>query len=198
MALLAAVVITTWQSIEARRQRDIAIYQQLRVQAANEFLTFLFDEVGPQGGPLTLSEPLDRGVSLLDRQYGDNQRFTGTMYYDLAMRYAGLGENDRTLELLARAESIARAEADTEILAAALCATARNELLSSSPGVGPTHLFEIIVLSRKYRPIPGLNAAILVPNRVVRYRLSRCGSPAFAVGCRISANGLVSASKWAD
>lgn len=130
LALFTAAAVTAWQSVEARRQRDAAIYQQQRVQAANEFLTFLFEQVGPSGRALTMVELLDRGVSMLDRQYGAGGRFAGSMYYDIAHRYAGLGEVTRTLELFARAETIARTEGDDELLAATLCAIARNRYRS--------------------------------------------------------------------
>jgi serine/threonine-protein kinase len=126
LALVAAVAITTWQSVEERRQRDAAVYQQQRAQATNEFLTFLFEEVGPQGRPLTAAELLDRGLMLLEQQYGEEQRFAGAMYYDIAQRYAGLGQADRTGELLGRAETIARSQGDDDLLATTLCALARN------------------------------------------------------------------------
>jgi serine/threonine-protein kinase len=127
LALVSAAAITAWQGMEAQRQRDAAVYQQQRLQAANEFLTLLLDEVGPQGQPLTLIDLLDHGVAVLDRQYGSEQRFVGSTYYDIALRYAGIGQANRTLELLGRAEGVARAENDADLLAATLCAIARNE-----------------------------------------------------------------------
>jgi serine/threonine-protein kinase len=130
LALVSAAAITTWQSVEARRQRDAAVYQQQRLQAANEFLTLLLEEIGPQGQPLTMIELLDHGVAVLDRQYGSEQRFVGATYYDIAQRYFGIGQVNQTLELLGRAEAVARAEGDADLLAATLCATARTEYRS--------------------------------------------------------------------
>ncbi len=125
LALLSAAAITVWQGMEAQRQRDAAVYQQQRAQATNEFLTFLLEEVGPQGRPLSTDELLDRGVMLLERQYGNEQRFAGAMYHDVAHRYSGLGQVDRALELLARAETIARAQNDVDLLALTLCSFVR-------------------------------------------------------------------------
>lgn len=130
LALIAAAVITTWQSIEARQQRDLAVYQQQRVQASNEFYGLLLEEIGPDGESLTPVQLLDRGVTLLDQQYGSEDRFVGRILLDVSRRYAGLGEHDRELELLARAETIARSREDHELLAATLCATAESVLIS--------------------------------------------------------------------
>jgi serine/threonine-protein kinase len=81
LALIGAAAITTWQSIEARQQRDVAIFQQQRVQATNEFLQLLLSELGPSGEPLTLVELLDRGVELLDTQFGaENPELSGILW----------------------------------------------------------------------------------------------------------------------
>lgn len=128
IALIAAAVITTWQSIEAKRQRDVAIYQQQRVYASNEFLNILLGELGPSGEKLSLQELLDRGVALIDRQFGTNERFVAMTLYEISVLYATLGQVDRQLELLDRSESIARAVGDQGLLANALCAKARLKL----------------------------------------------------------------------
>jgi eukaryotic-like serine/threonine-protein kinase len=125
ITLVASTAMTTWQGIEARRQRDTAIYQQQRVQAANEFMQLLLSEVGPGGQPLKPVELLDRGVEMLDRQYGVEQRFMGRMLLMLANGYFSLGETAKMLDLLSRAEQAARANNDHDLLAAALCGVAR-------------------------------------------------------------------------
>jgi tRNA A-37 threonylcarbamoyl transferase component Bud32/tetratricopeptide (TPR) repeat protein len=120
-ALVVATAITAWQSVEARRQRDAAVYQQQRAEASNEFLYLLLNDIGPGGKPLTLVELLDHGVAMLDRQHGAAPRFMGRMFLDLANGYFSLGATGRTLDLLARVERAARASGDSDLLAAALC-----------------------------------------------------------------------------
>jgi eukaryotic-like serine/threonine-protein kinase len=136
ITLVASTAMTTWQSIEARQQRDVALYQQQRVQATNEFLQLMLSEVGPGGQPLTPVQLLDRGVEMLDRQYGVEQRFMGRMLLTLANGYFSLGETARMLDLLDRAEQAARANSDADLLAAALCGMAR---LSNDAEAGAAH-----------------------------------------------------------
>lgn len=128
LMLIGAILLTVWQSIEARRQRDAAIDQQQRVQASNEFLTLLLEEIGPEGEALTVVELLDRGVAMLD-QYGE-QPFVGRMLYNVAQRYAALGATERTHDLLLRAEGMARDQQDRDLLAAVLCTRARIQIVN--------------------------------------------------------------------
>ncbi|MDH5621313.1 MAG: serine/threonine-protein kinase [Gammaproteobacteria bacterium] len=129
-ALVSAAIITTWQSVEARRQRDNALYQQQRVQASNEFLQLLLSEIGPDSKPLTLVELLDRGVALLDRQFGAEERFIGRTLYDVSLFYATLGKIDEQVALLERASGIASELEDWDLLATVTCAQARAQLMN--------------------------------------------------------------------
>ena len=90
MLLCAAAIVTTLQSIEARkqrleaeRQRDAAIYQTRRSQASYEFLTLLLSELGPSDEPLTLEELLDRGVVMIDSQFGTSETFVAHTLYNV-------------------------------------------------------------------------------------------------------------------
>jgi serine/threonine-protein kinase len=82
LVLIAGVAGTTWQAIEARRQRaeataqalesarqrDAARFQAQRAEASSEFMSLMLEEVGPGGKPLTPVELVDRGVQLLGRR----------------------------------------------------------------------------------------------------------------------------------
>ena len=129
LALISAAAITTWQSIEARQQRDVAIFQQQRAQATNEFLQLLLSELGPAGEPLTLVELLDRGVRLLDAQFGAEDRFVARTLYDVSIMYATLGSVDRQVGLLQRSAGIAERLEDYDLLGTVRCAEARTQLM---------------------------------------------------------------------
>lgn len=124
VALVVSLVIATSQMLEARKQRDAALYQQQRVLASNEFLTLLMGEIGPEGKALSLGELLDRGVGMLERVFDEEYRFLGRMYFDLANGYYSLSKTDRMVDLLGRAEGAARAHDDADLLAAVLCTSA--------------------------------------------------------------------------
>ncbi|MEE4174606.1 MAG: protein kinase [Xanthomonadales bacterium] len=123
LALVTAVIVTIGQMFEAREQRDIAVYQQQRMQANNEFFSLLLEETGD--GALTSVALLDRGRALLEQQFDAGQPFMASVLLDVSKRYASLGESRRSAELLAEAERLARAFADDEVLAAVLCRKAR-------------------------------------------------------------------------
>ncbi len=130
--LVAAAVVTTLQSMDAKqqravaeRERDAAIYQTQRSQASYEFLTLLLGELGSPDEPLNLQQLLDRGVEMIDNQFGSDEKFVAHTLYNVSVLYASIGQVDRQLELLNRAEAIARDNADAPILATVLCARAR-------------------------------------------------------------------------
>ncbi|MDH4048040.1 MAG: serine/threonine protein kinase [Gammaproteobacteria bacterium] len=136
LALITAAGITSWQSVEARRQRDIAIYQQQRVQATNDFLNTLLGELGPGGQKLSLQELLDRGVSQLNVQHGTDERLLAMMLYEISVLYATLGQVDTQLELLDRASEISRGTGDEGLLANLLCAKARLKSVADPEDAG--------------------------------------------------------------
>jgi serine/threonine-protein kinase len=124
IALLAAAIVTVWQGVEAARQRDAAIHERERAQAANDFMSLLMEEVGPGGKPFTMFELLDQGLELLDAQHAARQPYTAATYYDVALRYAVLGQDTRARELLDRTQELAREEDDRDVLGASLCTSA--------------------------------------------------------------------------
>ncbi len=136
LALVGAAVITTWQGLEARRQRDIAVFNQQRVQATNEFLSLLLSEVGSDGEPLTLVDLLDRGVEMLETQFGMEDRFVARTLYQVSIFYATLGRVDQQLDLLRRAEGIARDRQDHDVLATVLCAQSRAIIMQDADAAG--------------------------------------------------------------
>ncbi|MEE4295951.1 MAG: protein kinase [Wenzhouxiangella sp.] len=123
VALVSSAVVASYGLLQAREQRDIAIYQQQRIQANSEFFSLLLEETG--GGAMTSVELLDRGRELLERQFDSGQPFMASVLLDVSKRYASLGEQQRSRELLAESEQLARRFSDNDVLAAVLCRSAR-------------------------------------------------------------------------
>lgn len=117
-----------FQAREIARQRDEATFQAQRAEASSEFMSLMLEEVGPAGKPLTLIELLDRGEQLLDTQYGGEPRFRAHMLLQMSRRYMDLANTEKQVEVLSRAEAIAKELNDDELLAAAQCATVVSEL----------------------------------------------------------------------
>jgi eukaryotic-like serine/threonine-protein kinase len=123
-ALVAATVVTTGQMVEARKQRDEAVFQARRGNAQIEFQTLLFSSLGEK--PLTAREILDRGRGLLEREWIGEPRFASSITLNLASHYHQLGDNLKEAELLAKAESLALHAGAADMLVPVRCAQVLN------------------------------------------------------------------------
>jgi serine/threonine protein kinase/tetratricopeptide (TPR) repeat protein len=115
------------QAHEISLQRDEAQFQAQRAEASSEFMSVMLEEVGPPDQPLTPIQLLEKGVELLDRQYGGDPRFAAHMYLQISNRFADLGGAERRGQLLARAATIARDVGDDALVASIECTLARAE-----------------------------------------------------------------------
>ena len=154
LVLVAGIAGTTWQAIEARRQRaeataqalesarqrDVARFQAQRAEASSEFMSLMLEEVGPGGQPLTPEQLLDRGIQLLDRRYGDDQPFAARMLLQMSRRYMDLGNTEKQEQVLARALAIAHAQNNPELLAAVECTIVRVHGDANRYEIGRAHV----------------------------------------------------------
>ncbi len=120
--------VMAYQAKEIAHQRDEARYQAQRAEASNEFMSLMLESVGPEGRALTPIELVDTGLELLDKQYSDDPRFAARMLLQMARRYMDLHNTGKQLEVLQRAETIARDLKDEELIAAVQCAAVGTEL----------------------------------------------------------------------
>jgi eukaryotic-like serine/threonine-protein kinase len=154
LVLIAGVAGTTWQAIEARRQRaeataqaresarqrDVARFQAQRAEASSEFMSLMLEEVGPGGKPLTPTELVDRGVQLLDRRYGDDPPFAARMLLQMSRRYMDLGNTEKQSQVLARALAIAQEQNNPDLLADVECTIVRTETDASRYDSAEQHM----------------------------------------------------------
>jgi serine/threonine protein kinase/tetratricopeptide (TPR) repeat protein len=142
--LFAAVfmfgVLMAHQARELAAQRDEAKFQAQRAEASSEFMSLMLEEVGPGGRALTPLELLNTGVELLDKRYGDDPEFAARMLLQMSRRFMDIGSTDKQAELLARAEALALAVKDDELLAAVECAMVRSKLDANSHAQARAHL----------------------------------------------------------
>jgi eukaryotic-like serine/threonine-protein kinase len=128
LLLTATAVFAVWQMYESRLQRDNARYEARRAEASSEFMSLVFEEVGPSGTPLSLEQLLDRGVQLLERQNGGDPAVLSRMLVQASRRYQDVGRIEKQLRVLERAVGLAKTANATEVLATALCAGVRSEI----------------------------------------------------------------------
>ncbi|MEA3176559.1 MAG: eukaryotic-like serine/threonine-protein kinase [Gammaproteobacteria bacterium] len=127
LLLTGTAVFAVWQMYDARQQRDNARYEARRAEASSEFMSLVFEEVGPSGTPLSLEQLLDRGVQLLERQNGGDPAVLSRMLVQASRRYQDVGRVDKQLQVLERAVDLAKTANAPEVLATALCVGVRGE-----------------------------------------------------------------------
>ncbi len=126
--LLAATVVTTVQMLEARRQRDAALYQSRRAEFQARFAYQIMTEVGSESRPITIRELMEKGIEVLEKNYGDDPRFVIGMLVNISGRYMDLGDTNGEYAALTKAEGIARRMGDPERIAYVQCNTVETEV----------------------------------------------------------------------
>ena len=104
--------------------------QAKHAQAEERFANMVMEQSGPGGRPLTREEMIDRSVELLDQQYRNDPRFIANALIPISGRYMDLGDTDKELAGLQKAEAIARRLADP-----VLCHDLRGQPIKSSAAV---------------------------------------------------------------
>jgi serine/threonine-protein kinase len=108
VGLMATTVVALLHMREARIQRDEAFLQAQRAEAQRRFTTLMLTQIGTDGRTASLEEVIDKGVMLLDKQFGDDPTFVVDMLIGLSGRYMDLGKTHKEHAVLVKAEALAR------------------------------------------------------------------------------------------
>jgi len=133
LVLIGATVVTTLQMFEARRQRDAALYESRRAEFQSRFAFQIMSQVGSDGRPMTMKELMDKGIEVLETNYGDDPRFIIGMLVQISGRYMDLRDTRGEHAALVKAEGIARKLGDPERIAFVQCNTVETELALGRP-----------------------------------------------------------------
>lgn len=126
--LASATVVTTMQMVEARRQRDEALYQSRRAEFQARFAYQIMTEVGSDARPFTIRDLMEKGIEVLEKNYADDPKFVIGMLVNISGRYMDLGDTKGEHAALTKAEAIARKLADPERIAYVQCNTVETEV----------------------------------------------------------------------
>ena len=119
LGMLSATAVSLHLMQEARRQRDAAVRERLRADAQVDFQNFLLSNVGDR--PMALREILDTARAMLVGQWTGDPRIHADLLLGLAGGYKEFGEVESRRTLVALAESLALASADSADLVTARC-----------------------------------------------------------------------------
>ena len=121
LALLAGVIGTTWQAVEARRERDEARFQAERAFAKSNLVSLMLSAMGDADRPLTQREILDRSVVLVEKQFTRDPRIAVDLLLPIAGQYFTLGDAESELAVMQRASAIADASGNPLLIADVAC-----------------------------------------------------------------------------
>jgi len=128
VTLVAGVVGTTWQAIEARRERDEALFQAESARARGSLVSIIQGSIGEGGRPLSQREILDRSVQLVEKQFMRDPRIAIGLLLPIAGQYFTLGDAENDFAVMQRAGEIAAASGDPQLVADVACNTVNTEI----------------------------------------------------------------------
>jgi len=155
LALVGGIVGTVWQAVEARRERDAALYQSKRAEFQAGFAYQIMSELGGDGRPITIRQLMEKGIDVLERRYGEDPRFVIGMLVNISGRYMDLGDTQGEYEALLKAAAIAAKLGDPETIAYVECNTVETELAAGRPERAEQrmrHALENLARVREPRP----------------------------------------------
>ena len=126
LALLGGLVASMRYAIEARRERDEAIYQAERVSARTGFFDLVLGTTGDR--PITKREMLDRAFALVNRQFAHDPRIAIDLLYPIAGQYAAIGDSEKDVLVMRRAGELAAGTGDALLIGHVACNTVPAEL----------------------------------------------------------------------
>jgi tetratricopeptide (TPR) repeat protein len=133
LTLVGASIATTIEMLESHRQRDRAVLESKRAEYQSQYAYQLLSDVGEGGKPITVRELLDRGMRVLEKNYGDDPRFMIGSLLNISGRYMDLGDTQGEHATLVKAEELARRLGDPELIAQVQCSTVETELALGQP-----------------------------------------------------------------
>ena len=155
-ALIAGIIGTTWQAIEARRERDVAVFEAERASASRNLVGLMLGAIGDADQPLTPREILDRSVALVEKQFMNDPRIAVDMLLHIAGQYLSLGDTSREYDVMQRAGVIAQASGDPGLITDVACNTVETEILRNRIDLARSQLDRgLAALARIDRPESG-------------------------------------------
>ena len=161
LILVTATVVTYLQKVEADRQRQEAQSAAKKADVSYRFLSEMVEEIGAEGGALSPTQILDRGMYLLDQRSGADSTATVDLLRQMATFYDDLFDTQKELQVFTRAEILARRLGYTEGVIAVNSDLIDTELTLGRRDRAEARLAEAQrLLAGLHRPVPLLSAVV--------------------------------------
>lgn len=124
LVLLAATVVTTLQTLDARRQRDFARNQLSRAEALNDLNSYVLLDAAP-GEAFTAKDLLGRTLHVLERQHATDANRVALLT-TIGWEYEAGNDHNAGYQVLNEAYGLSRGISDHSARARAACALANS------------------------------------------------------------------------
>lgn len=124
--LVAATVLTLVQMLEARAQRDLAVYAEARANAESELTEFLLGDSLSQAPHEVARLRLDRARAMIHRRFRNNPLLQASLLIGLSGRYLDAGDFKAGAEVTQEAQAIGRRLDDPRLNADIACGNAQD------------------------------------------------------------------------
>ncbi|MEX1244203.1 MAG: serine/threonine-protein kinase [Thermoanaerobaculia bacterium] len=131
-AALVGTAVTLWQAREARKERDDARAQLARATAVKDFLGFLLSAAAPAGRQYSVSELLEQGEVVIDRQFAADDGLRAEMLAAVGQQHMNAERFAKAAQVLERSAAIAERAGDPILRARALCPLALAKLATEA------------------------------------------------------------------
>ncbi len=161
LTLLGATIGMSLQKREADRQREEAVAQAVKAEAASRLLLRMVEEIGTGNGTLTPVQVADRGVYLLGQQLNAESPTKVDQLHLMAVLYDELGEKQKSYDVLVRSAAMAQRLDYQEGMIVAQCDLVEAELSLDHRDRAQSHLDQARRLLAAMKHPPVLPAARL-------------------------------------
>jgi serine/threonine-protein kinase len=128
LVLFVGVIGTTWQAIEARRERDEALFQAESAHARGNLVNLILGTLGDVNRPITQREILDRSVQLVETQFSRKPKIAVGLLLPIAGQYFTLGDTEKDFAVMHRAAEIAAGTGDPGLISVVACGMVNTEI----------------------------------------------------------------------
>ena len=121
LALVAAVVVSTWQARVAAEERNRALTLLAQNQAVNDFVDRMLTEVASPGEPITVDTLVERGEALASSASQRSPEHQAAILLMLSYYYSELDRPEKADSLLGRALDLTSRSGDVGLRAKLVC-----------------------------------------------------------------------------
>jgi eukaryotic-like serine/threonine-protein kinase len=154
VSLVGALVFAFVQMREAQLQRDQVRLEANRATAEASFMNLMMAELGSPDEPVTPDIVLGKGLDLLEKNFSNDPPFVVDMLIRMSGRFLDMGNHNRELDALVRAEKLARKTGDDLMLARVQCYTVETEISLGHLEQAASRLSEGLALQSRVAEIP--------------------------------------------